>query len=79
MHDTRAPEVRVQIEGLPLADRLAMMHAMAFAFPSLKNDRDRRARIEAVVSELKPSAKEYADIVLRADHISIRLKAALLG
>jgi len=55
------------------------MHAMAFAFPSLKNDRDWRARIEAVVSELKPSAMEYADIVLRADHISTRLKAALLG
>jgi hypothetical protein len=56
-----------------------MMHAMAFAFPSLKNDGDWRARIEAVVSELKPSAKEYADIVLRADRISIRLRAGAVG
>ena len=56
-----------------------MMHAMAFAFPSLKNDRDWRERIEAVVSELKPSAKEYADIVLRADRISIRLRAGAVG
>ena len=77
MHDPRTFEIIAQLEAMPLEDRLAMMLAMAFTFPLLKDDHDWKARIEAVLGEIKPSAEEHGDIMVRAGRISRRLKADL--
>jgi hypothetical protein len=77
MHDPRTFEIIAQLGAMPLEDRLAMMLAMAFTFPLLKDDHDWKARTAAVLGEIKPSAEEHGDIIVRAGLISRRLKAEL--
>jgi hypothetical protein len=77
MRDPRTPEILAWLATLPLHDRLATMHAMSVAFPHIKNDRGWTARIEAVVAELKPTAREHMDILIEARRISRSLKHQL--
>jgi hypothetical protein len=75
MRDPRTPEILAWLEGmLPLDERLAVMHAMTFAFPLLKNDRAWLARIDAVIGELQPTAERHAEILVKAGNISRHLK-----
>ena len=60
MRDPRTPEILAWLEAmLPLDERLAVMHAMTFAFPLLKNDRDWTATVSAVLVELKPTKRQH--------------------
>jgi hypothetical protein len=78
LHDPRTPDTLAWLEAmLPLDGRLALMHAMTFAFPLIKNDRRWQARIEAIFAELHPSAEEHGNIIIRAARISRRLKAEI--
>jgi hypothetical protein len=78
MRDPRTPEILAWLEAmLPLDERLAVMHAMTFAFPLLKNDRAWLARIDAVIGELQPTAQRHAEILVKARKISGRLKREL--
>jgi hypothetical protein len=77
MRDPRTPEILAWLEILPLSQRLATLHAMSFAFPSLKNDRQWISRIETVLGELQPTAAQHADILFEAGNISLRLKRQL--
>jgi hypothetical protein len=74
MHDPRTPEIMAWLRRLPPRDRLATMYAMSAAFPVLKNDREWTRRIDAVVTELKPTQREHADIMIEAGRISRTLK-----
>ena len=74
MRDPRTPEILSWLEILPLTQRLATLHAMSFAFPLLKNDREWIRRIETVLGELQPTAAQHADILFEAGRISLRLK-----
>lgn len=74
MHDPRAPETLQWLASLPLTARLTVMHAMSFAFPLLKNDCIWMARVDAVLADLKPTAREHEDIVIEAVKVSVRLK-----
>jgi hypothetical protein len=78
MHDPRRPDTLAWLEAMqPLDGRLALMLAMAFAFPPIKYDRRWQARIDAIMAELHPSAEEHGEILLKAGRISRRLKAEL--
>jgi hypothetical protein len=77
MRDPRTPEILAWLETLPLSQRLATLHAMSFAFPLLKNDRQWIRRIEIVLDELQPTAAQHADILFEAGSISLRLKRQL--
>jgi hypothetical protein len=77
MHDPRTPEILAWLDAMPLAKRLTVTQAMAFAFPPLKNDRDWQARLNALLDERKPTVEEHADIVIEAGKISGRLKRTL--
>ena len=63
---------------MPLAKRLTVVQAMAFAFPRLKNDREWNAPIDGRVGELRPNVDEHADIVIEARKIISRLKRNLV-
>jgi hypothetical protein len=65
------------LRRLPPRDRLATMYAMSAAFPVIKNDRHWTHRIDAVVTELKPTPREHADIMIEAGRISRTLKRQL--
>ena len=67
------------VGAMPIAERLTVLHAMSFAFPILKNDRAWKARISAVLVELKPTKRQHEDILIEAGRISGRLKSALTG
>jgi hypothetical protein len=68
MRDPRTPEILAWLEAMrPLGERLAVMHAMTFAFPLLKNDRVWLARIDAVIGELRPTAERHAEILYKPD------------
>ena len=73
-HDSRSPRIVV---GVPLTDRLTAMVAMSFAFPLVKNDPTWKARVDAILSELNPTAEEHAEIVAKAVKISDQLKREL--
>jgi hypothetical protein len=77
MRDPRTPEILAWLRRLPLPDRLATMYAMSAVYPAIKNDRSWKARIDAVVAQLKPTPQEYADILTEADRISRNLKSIL--
>ena len=77
MPDPRTPEILAWLEILPLTQRLATLHAMSFAFPLLKNDRQWIRRVETVLGELQPTAAQHADILFEAGRISLRLKRQL--
>src|SRR6266446_2745211 len=77
MRDPRTPDILAWLEILPLSRRLATLHAMSFAFPLLKNDRQWIRRIETVLGELQPTAAQHADILFEAGNISLRLKRQL--
>ena len=78
MHDPRRPDTLAWLDAMqPLDGRLALMLAMALAFPLIKNDRRWQARIDAIRSELHPSAEEHGNIMLKAGRISRRLRAEL--
>ena len=78
MHDPRRPDTLAWLEAVrPLEGRLALMLAMALAFPLIKNDRRWQARIDAIRAELHSSAEEHGDIMLKAGRISRRLRAEL--
>ena len=77
MRDPRTPEILAWLEILPLTQRLATLHAMSFAFPLLKNDRQWIRRVETVLGELQPTAAQHADILFEAGRISLRLKRQL--
>jgi hypothetical protein len=64
---------------MPSAERLTVMHAMSFARPVLKNDRAWMARVDAVLAQLKPTAREHEDIVIEATKLSVQLKLDLWG
>jgi hypothetical protein len=53
------------------------MYAMSAVYPAIKNDRSWKARIDAVVAELKPTPQEHADIMIEAGRISRNLKSIL--
>ena len=77
MHDPRTPEILAWVEAMPLGERLTVMHAMSFAFPLLKNDRDWTATVSAVLVELKPTKRQHEDILIEAGRMSGRLKREL--
>jgi len=78
MHDPRRPDTLAWLEAvLPLEERLALMVAMACAFPLIENDRRWQAHIDAIRAELHPGAEEHGDIMLKAGRISRRLRAEL--
>jgi hypothetical protein len=77
MHDPRTPEIMAWLRRLPPRDRLATMYAMSAAFPVIKNDRDWTHRIDAVVTELMPTPRQHADIMIEAGRISRALKHQL--
>ena len=77
MRDPRTPEILAWLPTLPLRDRLATMHAMSAAFPSVKDDPAWTARVDAVVSELKPTSREHWEIMVEAGRISRNLKGIL--
>jgi len=77
MHDPRTLEVLAWVEAMPLVERLATMHAMAFAFPLVKNDRKWKVQMAAVRAELKPTADELGDILVEAGKISAQIKLVL--
>jgi hypothetical protein len=77
MHDPRSPEVLAWLDAMPVAKRLTVAQAMAFAFPRLTNDREWKARLSALLAELKPTVEEHADIVIEAGKISGRMKQNL--
>ena len=79
MHDPRTPEILAWVDAMPIAERLMVMHAMSFAFPILKNDRDWTARVSAVLVELKPTKRAHEDILIKAARMSGRLKRELTG
>jgi hypothetical protein len=62
---------------MPFAERLAVMHAICSAFLLFKSDRAWTTKVSAVPVELKPTAREHADILLEAGRISGRLKQEL--
>jgi hypothetical protein len=64
---------------MPSAERLTVMHAVSFARPVLKNDRAWMARVDAVLAQLKPTAREHEDIVIEATKLSVQLKLDLWG
>jgi hypothetical protein len=74
MRDPRTPEILAWLEILPLTQRLAKLHAMSFAFPLLKDDREWIRRTETVLGELQPTPAQHADILFEAGRISLRLK-----
>jgi hypothetical protein len=74
MPDPRSPEILAE---RPLAERLTIMQAMAFAFPILKNDREWNVRLDALLAELKPTARERENILMEAGKMSARLKREL--
>jgi hypothetical protein len=77
MRDPLTPEILAWLEGLPLAERLATMHGMAIAFPSLQRSQQWKERIAVVRAELGPTAAQLGDILKGAGAIGGRLKAAL--
>jgi hypothetical protein len=77
--DPRTPEILAWLETLPLAERLATMHAMVLAFPALHRSQQWKARLAVVRAELAPTAKQLGDILKKASQISMRLKAGLAG
>jgi hypothetical protein len=79
MQDPRTPEIMAWVDAMPLAERLTVIHAMSFAFPTLKNDRDWRAKVSTVLVELKPTKRQHEAILINAGRMSGRLKRALIG
>jgi hypothetical protein len=77
MQDPRTPEILAWLRRLAPRDRLATMYAMSAVYPAIKNDRSWKARIDAVVAELKPTPQEHADIMIEAGRISRNLKIIL--
>ena len=77
MHDPRSPEVLAWLDAMPVAKRLTVMQAMAFAFPRLTNDRDWNARLDALRAELNPTVDEHEDILMEAGKIGGRMKRNL--
>ena len=77
MHDSLNSEIIAWLETLPLTERLATLHAMSFAFPTLKNDQGWKARTDAVRAELKPTAEDLARILIEAVRISRRLDSEI--
>jgi hypothetical protein len=67
----RAPDIDIIVLDL------TVMHAMSFAFPLLKNDRDWTATVSAALVELKPTKRQHEDILIEASRISGRLKREL--
>jgi len=79
MQDPRTPKIMAWVDAMPIAERLTVMHAMSFAFPLLKSDRDWAATVSAVLVELKPTKRQHEDILIEASRISGRLKRELTG
>src|SRR4051812_30113679 len=77
MRDPRTPEIMAWLRRLPPRDRLATMYAVSAAFPVIKNDREWTRHIDVVVTELKPTPREHADIMIEAGRISRTLKRQL--
>jgi hypothetical protein len=77
MRAARTPEILGWLRRLSPRDRLATMDAMSTAFPAIKNDCDWTHRIDALVTELKPTPREHANILLEAGRISRALKRQL--
>ena len=77
MQDPRTPEILAWLRRLAPRDRLATMYAMSAVYPAIKNDRSWKARIDAVVAELKPTPQEQADIMIEAGRISRNLESIL--
>jgi hypothetical protein len=67
------------VGAMPIAERLTVLHAMSFAFPILKNDRDWTTKVSAVLVELKPTKRQHEDILIAAARMSGRLKRKLAG
>jgi hypothetical protein len=79
MRDPRTPEILAWRDAMPIAERLTVMHAISFAFPILKNDRDWTGRVSAVLVELKPTKRQHEDILIEAGRMSRRLKREVAG
>jgi len=79
MRDRGTPEIPAWLRRQSPRDRLATMYAMSAVYPAIKNDRGWKARIDAVVAELKPTPREHEDIMVEAGRISRNLKRLLQG
>ena len=51
MYDPRSPEVLAWLHAMPVAKRLTVVLAMAFALPRLKNDREWNAPHDTLLGD----------------------------
>jgi hypothetical protein len=77
MRDGGTAEIPAWLRRLPPRDRLATMYAISAIFPALKKLRSWKVQIDAVVAELKPTAREHDDIMSEAGRISRNLRRVL--
>jgi hypothetical protein len=70
-------DVLAWLGELELTERLAMLLAMSFAFPILKNSKSWTRRIDECGAELGPTADQHVAIVMRAGQISSGIKEEL--
>jgi hypothetical protein len=77
IRDPRKPEVMLWLSTLEGEQRLLMLLAMKFAFRYLEIDREWAALIKRTCDDVKPTAEQHAEIVLRAGRITANLKDEL--